>query len=52
MTSAALRPHGFDEGIGDSTFAALEQEWDRLRNAAWTNADRAEIDAIFARVMP
>ncbi len=52
MTYPTSMPQWIDEGIEDRTFALLQQEWDRLRDAAWTTADRAEIDAIFARVMP
>jgi hypothetical protein len=32
--------------------AALRREWDHLRNAAGTEAERTEIDAFFSRAMP
>ncbi len=44
-------------GTVDCTIApegaeAMRREWDQLRDAAGSEAERSEIDAIFCRVMP
>ena len=45
--SAAAEPTtDFDEP------AALRRAWDQMRGAAWSEAERHEIDAMFSRVMP
>ncbi len=41
------------EDMDDSrALLELRDEWDRRRNGAATASERAEIDAMFARVMP
>ncbi len=35
---------------GDSE--ALREQWDQLRKDAWSDAERAEIDALFGRYLP
>lgn len=54
-----LRRSGTTEDTADDQLAApkhdddvLRREWDHLRQAAETDAERTEIDAFFSRVMP